>query len=141
MTPKKRTEASFYKYSQLILSFFMLFLFGCSEPSVETYLHQLSSRDSKELREAAFKLCCLGNAAAPLLIDEGHSEDWRVRFMTAHLLGIIRDKRAVPLLIRLTEDKTDQVAEQAVWALGELHALEARPNLLKCADHKSSKVA
>ena len=119
----------------------MLFLFACSEPSEETYLHQLGSRDSKELREAAFYLCRRGNAVVPCLIDEGHSKDWRVRFMAAQLLGIIRDKRAVPLLIRLTEDKADQVAEQAVWALGELHALEARPNLLKCTDHKSNKVA
>ena len=141
MTPKKRMEAPFLKCSQLILSIFVLFLFACSEPSAETYLHQLGSRDSKKLREAAFNLCRRGNAVVPRLIDEGHSEDWRVRFMAAQLLGIIKAERATPLLIKLTEDRTDQVAKQAVWALGELHALEARPNLLKCTDHKSNKVA
>ncbi len=59
----------------------------------------------------------------------------------AWLLGQLKDKRAVPHLIKLVKKTEDvYIARAAVQALGEIGTLEARQFLETLADHQAKMV-
>lgn len=62
---------------------------------------------------------------AKLLLALGHPEPETVA-RAAHLLGQLGVQEARPLLLRLLEEGRDpSILQEAIWALGALHACEA----------------
>lgn len=74
----------------------------------------------------------VGAEAVPALIDYAQSEHAKVRLWAAMSLGKITTnaEAAMPALIRLTEDASEDVAFQAIHALPQYH--EAREEVLAC---------
>ncbi len=78
------------------------------------------------------------------LIKNLEDKDWEARTAAAHALGFIRDKRAVPLLIKLLEKEgenqiTMTVAAHALGEYGE-HAQPAFDILAKLLDHENWEI-
>jgi HEAT repeat protein len=122
-----------------LFSFTLLFValwgIGCSEQKdttaeTEKLIDRLQSVDERNRKPAVDKLVLMGNEIVPRLLKEMESPHTQVRFEVAHLLGRIRDKRAVPVLINALGDKSANVSQTAAWALGAIRTPEAVPVLL-----------
>jgi HEAT repeat protein len=96
----------------------------------------LEDEDSRVRLSAAYSLGLLGDKAAvePLLAKLGDpSEDPKVRGMAAEALADLRDQRAVEPLIAALRDASVDVRYWAAFALGELGADGALPDLERLA--------
>ena len=105
-------------------------LVTCGRPDPEPYIELLKSRQSEVREKAAGKLLGYGDEIVPRLIQEVGSGYTTVRFESVRLLGRLRDRRAVPILIHALADRSANVAALAAWGLGEMRAEEAVPALL-----------
>lgn len=91
----------------------------------------LQSKNSKIRASSAEALGSLGvTSAGPALMEALSKEtDPKVIHLLAPALGACGYEPAIPTLLRYLKSKDLVLVEQAVWALGELHAQEARANL------------
>ena len=71
-----------------------------------------------------------GDEIVPRLIVEVGSGHTTARFESVRLLGRLRDRRAVPILMHALNDRSATVAALAAWGLGEMRVAEAVPALL-----------
>ncbi len=129
----------YFSYALLLIG---LWNFGCSEQKgataeAEKWIDRLQSIDERNRKPAADKLALMGNEIVPRLLKEMDSPHTQVRFEVAHLLGRIRDRRAVPALIVALGDKSANVSQTAAWALGAIRTPEAVPALLSYANDVS----
>lgn len=106
-------------------------LHACGQQSPEPHFQQLRSRDAAERTKAANALLRYGEAVVPRLIKESGSGYIRVRFEVVKLMGRIKDRRAVPVLIERLDDPSVNVAQAAAWALAEMRDPAALPALLR----------
>ena len=102
----------------------------CARPSPEPYITLLQSQQSAVREKAAGKLLGYGDEVVPRLIQEVGSGYTTSRFESVRLLGRLRDRRAVPILIHALDDRSATVAALAAWGLGEMRVAEAVPALL-----------
>ena len=102
----------------------------CGRPSPEPLVNLLKSEQSAIREKAAGKLLGYGDEIVPRLITEVGSGYTTARFESVRLLGRLRDRRAIPILIHALEDRSANVAALAAWGLGEMRATEAIPALL-----------
>lgn len=94
--------------------------------------------DSVVRSEAARELAKIGKSTAPLLIETLESEDSFVRVKTARALGEIRDKRAIPALATILENKQEYLVtrSQSAEAIGNIGSKTAIPLLVKVLEDK-----
>lgn len=94
--------------------------------------------DSVVRNESAKELAKIGKSTVPLLIETLKSEDSFVRVKTARTLGEIRDKRAIPGLARILEDRQEylDIRSQAAEAIGNIGSKTAIPPLVKVLENK-----
>lgn len=64
-------------------------------------------------------------------INDLKSKDAEKRWTAAHNLGVLGDRRALPLLIEALNDKNKNVSAMATWALGAMRAKEAVIPIIK----------
>lgn len=84
-------------------------------------LFQLLRSDSESMRRTAeTALGTLGECATEPLLTMLHDPDWDVRWRATHILGEIKDLRAVEALIEVLKDENKYVIEGAITALGEI---------------------
>jgi HEAT repeat protein len=102
----------------------------CGRPSPEPHIDLLKSQQRAVRERAAGKLMRYGDEIVPRLIQEVGSGYTTARFESVRLLGRLRDRRAVPILIHALNDRSANVAALAAWGLGEMRATEAVPALL-----------
>ena len=114
-------------------------LCGCGEPSPEPYIEQLRSTHSDEREEAAYELLRLGATVVPRLLEEVDAPSSQVRYIVVQLLGRLKDRRAVPVLVAALDDRSAAVAGKAAWSLAELRVPEALPALLEMAGHGTAE--
>lgn len=84
--------------------------------------------------EAEEFLLYQGKLAVEPLIEALNSEKIEIKFLACRLLGKIRDKRAIPHLIKLLADKSSlagSVSAEAVKSLGLLQAKEAAAQIIE----------
>ncbi len=105
-------------------------LAACARPSPEPHINLLKSQQREVREKAAGKLMQYGDEIVPRLIVEVGSGYTTARFESVRLLGRLRDRRAVPILIHALNDRSANVAALAAWGLGEMRAPEAIPALL-----------
>ena len=115
-------------------------LIGCSRPSPEPQINLLKSMQSEQREKAAAKLLLYGDEIVPRLIEEADSEYIRVRFEVVKLLGRLKNRKAVPVLITALEDRSAKVAAVAAWGLGQLRSFDAVEPLLGYANEASKDV-
>jgi HEAT repeat protein len=85
------------------------------------YLAALLRDPDKGVREQATRaLAGAGEPAAGQLIPLLEDTDWKVRYRAAEALGMMQNKKAVPLLIKALGDSKDHVRYMAVKSLGEI---------------------
>jgi hypothetical protein len=90
---------------------------------------------------ATFCLQAIGADAVEGLIDTLlHSSDPDARYGAAHTLGLIRDGRAVPALLKALGDSEPEVRFWSAAALGSLKAEEAVPALQRLKKDPSKQV-
>ena len=137
MTAQPRTQARvarrdrrFAHGATLSVAALAFGLATCGRPDPEPYIHLLKSRQAQERERAAGKLLKYGDEIVPRLIVEVGSGYTTARFESVRLLGRLRDRRAIPILIHALEDRSANVAALAAWGLGEMRASEAVPALL-----------
>jgi HEAT repeat protein len=76
-----------------------------------------------------------GVSTAPWSIQRQIRSD---RYFAVHVLGALKDRRAVPILIPLLQD--DQINYNAAWALGEIGDEQAIGPLIEALGDKNSDV-
>ena len=137
MTAQPRTQARvarrdrrFAHGATLSVAALAFGLATCGRPDPEPYIHLLKSRQAQERERAAGKLLKYGDEIVPRLIVEVGSGYTTARFESVRLLGRLRDRRAIPILIHALDDRSANVAALAAWGLGEMRASEAVPALL-----------
>ena len=59
-------------------------------------------------------------------------KEYRLRAITARVLGKLGNSQAVKPLIKLLKDKNPKVRANSIEALGDLSAIEAKKNIMKC---------
>jgi len=123
-------------------------------PALESWL---SNEDRHERCVAAFVFAGLGNGRGLEVIiavlndmsdrsDTGVvSGNWSLRaqirsdrYYAVHVLGALKDKRAVPILVPLLQD--EQINYNVAWALGEIGYDQAIGPLIEALRDKSSRM-
>lgn len=102
----------------------------------------LTHSDPHVRRDAATGLAWMGSKASPALLElmkAAQDEDIAVRIVVAVAIGNIGEgaANAVPVLIHLLDDESEQVVREAAWALGRIGpsaAPEAVPPLTRLLD-------
>jgi HEAT repeat protein len=121
-------------------------------PALESWL---SNEDRRERCVAAFVFAGLGNGRGLEVIiavlsdmsdrsDTGEvSGNWSLqaqirsdRYYAVHVLGALKDKRAVPILVPLLQD--EQINYNVAWALGEIGDNQATGPLIEALRDKST---
>jgi HEAT repeat protein len=74
------------------------------------------------------------------LIDEMQSERSEFRFEAARSAGEIGDEEAVPLLIKLLDDKDQEVQDAAIISLGKIGGAEAKRALQKLSKSTDARI-
>jgi len=69
------------------------------------------------------------------------SEDIVVRYRAAYALGKIGHRRALPALLRATEDPSPDVAYDATIAIGHLRTLDAIPDLINLFRYEGAELS
>lgn len=88
--------------------------------AVEPLFQLLKSESESMRRTAETALSTLGECATEPLLAMLRDPDWDVRWRTTHILGEIKDHRAVEALIESLKDENKYVVEGAITALGEI---------------------
>lgn len=106
-----------------------------SDETIEDLLSALNDEDYQVREKAARTLATTEDDKTVIdLLESLKYHDWHSndiilrnkRMSSAEALGIIKDKRSIPYLIKsLTEDRDGEVRAKAAWALGEMNALES----------------
>ena len=102
----------------------------CGRPSPEPHINLLKSQHREVRERAAGELMKYGDEVVPRLIVEVGSGYTTARFESVRLLGRLRDRRAVPILIHALNDRSANVAALAAWGLGQMQAEEGVPALM-----------
>jgi len=107
-----------------------------------SFLIDLYKEDTKELHGALIKaLCDLSDAGAIDVFTESlESDEPQIRFLAAGALGKLKDKRALPFLIKTLDDSDWRVCSEAIKALGRLALPEAAEKLKTFLFHKRSYI-
>lgn len=83
-------------------------------------LPRLADPEKAVRAEAACGLAALGRAAIPACIALLQSDEWRVRYRAAEVLGLLGDGEAYPPLVAALGDEKDHVRYMAAKGLGLL---------------------
>ncbi len=101
----------------------------------EEWVSQLIDRayqsGDERMRESA--ILAMGRNADPMwaetVLAELYSDSLRIRYEATRASGELEIGPAVDRLIRLTEDRDAEIAEMAIWALGQIDGKKAREAL------------
>jgi hypothetical protein len=114
------------------------------EKHIKEAIKKLGSEDPALIDEAREALLYYGSAATDYLIQALKDEKIEVRFLACQLLGEIKDKKAIPALIELLDNKKTKVlssiASCAAESLGLLQAKEAIPKLIESLDSQDAEL-
>ena len=78
---------------------------GVKEPTVETLIATLSSRNDKAREGARHTLVAMGKAAVPSLIEALKNKNTLMKWEAAKALGEIGDPETAPVLVKALEDE------------------------------------
>jgi len=117
--------------------------------SLHPLVRQLGSHDEQKRREAFQQLLEMGDEAIPLFIQAFNApvemapyEDWCgfwANRLAVEGLGRLKAKSATKVLIDALKHKDAGVVEKAAWALGEIGADEATPDLLPLLAYEANE--
>lgn len=117
--------------------------------SLHPLVRQLGSHDERKRREAFQQLLEMGDEAIPLFIQAFNAPvetapygDWCgfwAHRLAVEGLGRLKAKSATKVLIDALKHKDAGVVEKAAWALGEIGADEATPDLLPLLAYEANE--
>jgi len=93
---------------------------GIVQGEITRRIAELRYLHGNELLESMNRLVQLGDAASAQIRENVHSEDWLTRSSLAYVMGATGDRRYIPDLRGLLDDKLPTVRYEAASALVEL---------------------
>ena len=119
-----------------------LSLGSCGESGVlDALLGALATEPDPFVREdMTWAVVRIGDSAVQPVIDLLTHPDAGLRHQAAHILGKIRDSRAIDPLIAVLGDENPPVVLKAAFSLGQMAATQAIPALVALLGHPDSDV-
>ncbi|MBI5698118.1 MAG: HEAT repeat domain-containing protein [Thaumarchaeota archaeon] len=112
-----------------------------SDPKIlEMIIQELDDSDIEVRGEAFSSLLLNENKISDIVLQNLKNQSKNIRGYCALVLANRNEKRAIPDIIRLTEDESAMVRSCAVGSLGHLRANEASFAIQKCLDDSNIEV-
>jgi HEAT repeat protein len=108
------------------------------ERAVPALIKALGHKNDNVVNHSAYALVKIGKPAVPTLIRALKYKNLDVAWRSAEVLVDIKDRRAVPALIKALE--RNNMIETSAWALGEIGGRKALLALMAHADHPQENV-
>ena len=103
---------------------------------ISPLISELDSEDPDIQQSAAIHLIEMGDSVVEPMIEALNHNSWRVRYLSAWVLGEIGDTRAVePLVNALNQDNNTDVKDWVAKALGEIGDERAVEPLIQILDN------
>jgi HEAT repeat protein len=111
------------------------------QKEINRLIKELAEGDIIDQYKAGRKLKKIGKPAVPALIDAIKGDDKRLRKVAMIVLGQIKDKRTVPVLIEeLEKTKDKKMRAGLIIILGRIGDKRASPTLMKALNEKSEEI-